>query len=339
MVRAGRDRSTTRATRRRASWSRAATPSCTSPACPTRRARAPTPPAPCARTRARRSTCSRAALEHGAGLVYPSTVRAAVEPPPDAYALSKRLGENACRLHPAPGRPSCASRRSSARARSWRGRHGSDRLRSPPGRSPASRSSSPATPSAPATSSTWTTSSPRSSGSSPSGRWNETLTVASGVATPLLRAAELVREAAGSSAPIETPGGELPPGENESYGADAPLDFSVRPLEEAIPAYVDWLAPTAAQGRARARADRRPPRRRRLARARALPCAGSTSRATAAVDEAIARLVGPRRAPSPPRRRSPGRAARSCASTGSTTRRAPASSAAPASPPGSARRS
>ncbi len=81
------------------------------------------------------------------------------------------------------------------------------------------------------------------------GRWNETHTVASGVATPLLRAAELVRDAAGSSAPIETPGGELPPGENESYGADAPLDFSVRPLEEAIPAYVDWLR-TAPQSRA-----------------------------------------------------------------------------------------
>ena len=41
-------------------------------------------------------------LEHGAGLVYPSTVRAAGEPPPDPYALSKRLGEEACRLHPAP---------------------------------------------------------------------------------------------------------------------------------------------------------------------------------------------------------------------------------------------
>src|SRR5204863_6959364 len=39
--------------------------------------------------------------EHGVGLVYPSTVRAAVVPPPDPYALSKRLGEEACRLHPA----------------------------------------------------------------------------------------------------------------------------------------------------------------------------------------------------------------------------------------------
>ena len=30
------------------------------------------------------------------------------------------------------------------------------------------------------------------------GRWNETMTLASGVETPLLRAAELVRDAAGS---------------------------------------------------------------------------------------------------------------------------------------------
>ena len=39
--------------------------------------------------------------EHGAGLVYPSSVRAAAEPPPDPYAASKRLGEEACRMHPA----------------------------------------------------------------------------------------------------------------------------------------------------------------------------------------------------------------------------------------------
>jgi len=39
---------------------------------------------------------------HGAGLIYPSTVRAAVDPPPDEYAISKRLGELVCGLHPAP---------------------------------------------------------------------------------------------------------------------------------------------------------------------------------------------------------------------------------------------
>src|SRR5919204_2350199 len=41
-------------------------------------------------------------LEHGAGLVYPSTLRAALEPPPDEYALSKRLGEEVCRSQGAP---------------------------------------------------------------------------------------------------------------------------------------------------------------------------------------------------------------------------------------------
>ena len=41
-------------------------------------------------------------VEHGAGLVYPSTLRAALDPPPDPYAHSKRLGEEACRLHGAP---------------------------------------------------------------------------------------------------------------------------------------------------------------------------------------------------------------------------------------------
>src|SRR5207302_11454761 len=40
-------------------------------------------------------------LEHGAGLVYPSTLRAALDQPPDPYAHSKRLGEEACRLHEA----------------------------------------------------------------------------------------------------------------------------------------------------------------------------------------------------------------------------------------------
>ena len=42
-----------------------------------------------------------AAAEHDAGLVYPSTLRAALDPPPDEYALSKRLGEEVCRLHEA----------------------------------------------------------------------------------------------------------------------------------------------------------------------------------------------------------------------------------------------
>src|SRR5205085_2273444 len=38
-------------------------------------------------------------LESGAPLVYPSSARAGLQPPPDPYAMSKRLGEEACRLH------------------------------------------------------------------------------------------------------------------------------------------------------------------------------------------------------------------------------------------------
>ena len=159
--------------------------------------------------------------EHGAGLVYPSTVRAAVEPPPDEYALSKRLGELVCRLHPAPATvvrftsvfgPGQVAREGATGAIAWFaakaladepivipgdpqrardfvyvddavGRARGDRRRATAGTRPC--------------------------------------TVASGVATPLLRAAELVVAAVGSSIPIETPGGELPPGENESYEADA----------------------------------------------------------------------------------------------------------------------
>src|SRR5881275_3639862 len=41
-------------------------------------------------------------LESGVGLVYPSSVRAGLHPPPDPYAMSKRLGEEACRLHGGP---------------------------------------------------------------------------------------------------------------------------------------------------------------------------------------------------------------------------------------------
>ena len=73
-------------------------------------------------------------------------------------------------------------------------------------------------------------------------RWNETVLIASGLSTPLRTAAELVREAAGSSSPIETPGGELPAGENESYQGvpEAPLPLNLS-LEEGIRRYVDWL--------------------------------------------------------------------------------------------------
>ncbi len=85
-------------------------------------------------------------------------------------------------------------------------------------------------------------------------RWGETLTLASGRPTPLLRAAQLVRDAVGADVPIETPGGELPPGEGAGYAADgdmASLGLTVRPIQDAVASYVEWLrGHPAAQSRA-----------------------------------------------------------------------------------------
>ena len=179
-------------------------------------------------------------VEHRAALVYPSTVRAAVERPPDEYALSKRLGEIVCRLHRAPATvvrftsvfgPGQLVDRGATGAIAWFAAKALDS--EPiviPGDARRARDFVYVDDAVAALEQIVA-----------GGRWNETVTVASGVATPLIRAAELVVEAVGMPVPIETPGGELPPGENESYVGDPQLDFSVRPLEEAIPTYVDWL--------------------------------------------------------------------------------------------------
>ena len=190
--------------------------------------------------------------EHGAGLVYPSTVRAATEPLPDEYALSKRLGELTCELHRAPATvvrfpsvfgPGQVTREGATGAiaafadRALRGE-----TIVIPGNPRRTRDFVYVDDAVLAL-----------EGVVERGRWNETLTLASGVATPLLRAAELVVAASGNDVEIETPGGELPPGENASYEAAPAVDLDVRPLEEAIPAYVDWLRSyTAAQSGARA---------------------------------------------------------------------------------------
>jgi UDP-glucose 4-epimerase len=182
-------------------------------------------------------------LEHGAALVYPSTVRAALDPPPDAYGLSKRLGEEACRLH--------AARATVARLTSvfgpgqvaWEGATGaiaafaSRALEGRPIVIPGD---------------------PRRvrdfvyvddvvaalEAIAARGRWGETLTIAGGRPMTLLRAAELVRDALETGVPIETPGGELPPGEDAGYPADgdlAGLGLTVRPIEDAVRSYVEWL--------------------------------------------------------------------------------------------------
>jgi UDP-glucose 4-epimerase len=179
-------------------------------------------------------------LEHGAGLVYPSTVRAGVEPPPDEYALSKRLGELACDLHPADatvvrftsvfGPGQVAGEGATGAIASFAASAVAGEPIVIPGDPERTRDFVYFDDAVSVLEDIVST-----------GRWNETLTVASGIATPLVRAAELVCEAAGSSAPIETPGGDLPPGENMSYASQRGLDFDVRPLAEAINAYVAWL--------------------------------------------------------------------------------------------------
>jgi UDP-glucose 4-epimerase len=189
--------------------------------------------------------------EHGAGLVYPSTLRAALDPPPDPYAHSKRLGEDTCRLHDAPtlvvrltsvygpgqvAREGATGAIASFAARALEGEP--IRIAGDPERTRdfvyvddfvgAIEAFIVA------------------------GRWNETVVVASGRSNSLLAAAELVSAVAGSSKAKETPGGDLPAGENDSYRAapEAPLPLNV-PLEEGVRRYVDWLqAHAAAQSRA-----------------------------------------------------------------------------------------
>ncbi len=196
-----------------------------------------------------------ACLEHGAGLVYPSTIRAAVDPPPDAYAISKRLGEETCRLHAADATVVRLTsvfgvgQVAAAGATGAIARFAACALAGAPivipGDPERRRDFVFADDLVPA----WER-------IAAGGLWGETLTLARGESTPLRRTAELVVAAAGSAVPVETPGGELAPGENESYRADPPpadLGFAPRSLEEAIPIYVDWLRRhTAPEGRSRA---------------------------------------------------------------------------------------
>jgi UDP-glucose 4-epimerase len=179
--------------------------------------------------------------EYGAGLVYPSTVRVAVDPPPDEYALSKRLGEEVCRLHPAPavvlrltsvfgpGQVAWDGATGAIAAFAARALEGTPIVI--PGNPERTRDFVYVDDVVLAVERLVA-----------AGSWNETLLLAAGTATPLLRAAELVRAAAGSSSRIELPGGELPRGEDESYEAPPGTQLDrVRPLEEAIGEYVEWL--------------------------------------------------------------------------------------------------
>ncbi|HYY06118.1 MAG TPA: NAD(P)-dependent oxidoreductase [Candidatus Limnocylindria bacterium] len=190
--------------------------------------------------------------EHGAGLIYPSSVRAAQDPPPDPYAMSKRLGEHACRLHPARATVVRLTSVFGPGQVAWEGATGAiaafaaraidEEAIVIPGDPRRTRDFLYVDDLVPALAQIVAV-----------GRWDQTLTLGSGVNTPLIAAAELVVEAVGSRSPIETPGGDLAPGENESYDTGAALNFDVRPLDSAVRSYVDWLRRhPAAQGRARA---------------------------------------------------------------------------------------
>jgi UDP-glucose 4-epimerase len=193
--------------------------------------------------------------EHDAGLVYPSTVRAGEDRPPDPYAHSKRLGEEVCWRHEArstvvrltsvfgPGQVTWEKATGSIAAFAARALAGEPIVI--PG-DPARTRDFVYVDDLVAALEALTA----------GDRWGETLVAGSGRPTSLLRTAELVRAAAGTDVEIELPGGELPAGENRSYEVDpeAPrLGLDARPLEDAIPLYVDWLRRhPAAQGRARA---------------------------------------------------------------------------------------
>ena len=193
--------------------------------------------------------------DHSAGLIYPSTVRVATLPPPDPYALSKRLGEEACRLHAAKATVLRLTSVFGPGQIAWEGATGA--MASFAAR--ALEGSPIVIPGDPNRTRDFVYVDDLVTALEQvvaSARWDEVLTVASGVPTPLVHAARLVRTAVGSELPIETPGGNLPSGENESYEVDPSsprLDFSARPLDEAVQLYVDWLSRhPAAKSRARA---------------------------------------------------------------------------------------
>jgi UDP-glucose 4-epimerase len=183
--------------------------------------------------------------EHGALLVYPSSARAGIEPAPDAYAMSKRLGEEACRLHRArsvvlrltsvfgPGQVRREGATGAIAAFAARALAGEPI--SIPGNPRRTRDFLYVDDLVAGVEGLLAASAPERS---------SLLYAGSGVATPLLDAARLVLGAAGSDVEVGLPGGELPPGEDESYALEpgAPrLELTARPLPEAVAAYVDWL--------------------------------------------------------------------------------------------------
>jgi nucleoside-diphosphate-sugar epimerase len=189
---------------------------------------------------------------HGAGLILPSTARAGAVPPPDPYALSKRLAEDACLLHRARATVVRLSSVFGPGQVEWEGATGAIAAfaaRAIDGRPIA-------IPGDPRRTRDFLYVDDLVDGLEQivaARLWDQLFYAGSGEATTLLAAAEMACEAAGVAPEIELPGGDLPPGENDSYGLapDMPrLELAARPLREAVAAYVDWLRMhPAAQGR------------------------------------------------------------------------------------------
>ncbi len=193
-----------------------------------------------------------ACLAHGAGLVYPSTVRAAA--PPDAYGMSKRLGEEACRLHAAPAVSVRLTSVFGPGQVRWEGATGA--IAAFAARALEGRAIT--IPGNPRRTRDFLYVDDLVDGleelcrADPAG-WPELLYAGSGEATPLEDAAHLAVAAAGTPVQVELTGAPLPAGEDASYAlpGDAPrLGPPARPLRQAVSAYVDWLRDhPAAQGR------------------------------------------------------------------------------------------
>ena len=192
--------------------------------------------------------------QHDALLVYPSTARAALDPPPDAYAMSKRLGEVACLSHAAPATVLRMTSVFGPGQVKWEGATGAISAFA----ARALEGHAISIPGNPNRTRDFLYVDDLVDGVERLVERGEQgiLYAGSGKATPLLDAARLVVEAARADVEIELPGGELPPGEDESYALspEVPrLALTPRPLPEAVAAYVDWLRlHPAAQGRARA---------------------------------------------------------------------------------------
>ncbi len=184
-----------------------------------------------------------ACRDHDALLVYPSSVRAPIIPSPDPYGASKFLGEQACRAHDArsvivrltsvfgPGQVRAEGATGAIAAFADRALRGEPIVI--PGDPMRTRDFVYVDDLVAALDDMLRAGAPA-----------PVVLAASGAPTPLLDAAGAVVEASGNDSPIETPGGEPPPGDERSYEAgpeDVLLPMTCRPVEDGIRVYVDWL--------------------------------------------------------------------------------------------------